>query len=353
MKRKKIIYIFCIILLLLAACSSNPKLAASTNNKQNTPLWVTDKEAAFPDRDWLAVTGKGNTVTQAEDFVISRLSQQFSVDIYTRMSYHELVNESMTYTGKGNDSDFERVTRNINNVYRTTSTKGIIGLIVENWTDPKTNEVHAIARMNRYDCGRRYSEIIDENERIIMDILAKSNYGDLIERIKNISFAHSLALMTDDLHNMRTVLHPMYINYTLEYGNANTILAKAMELKNELIIYVEVTGDENDRLLRTFTSILNKQGYRIEQSNTGNYALIVSLEVIDLATSNSPYQSVRFTLNYTLLDNNGIEIFSNTHSDAVRHNTIEQARQAVIRVVEDWINSQEFTRNFDNFIGEK
>ena len=338
--------ILCLILLLLAACSIN--IIA-----QEPPLWVIDKEGAYPDRDWLAVTGKGNTVMQAEDFVVSRISQQFRVDINTRMAYQEHVNERMTLSDKGNQGDFERITNHINDIFRTSSTKGIIGLIVENWTDPQTNEIHAIARMNRYECGRRYSEIIDENERVIKNLVEKANTGDPLDRVQTLNYAHNLALMTDDLHNMRTVLHSMYIHYTLEYGNANNILMKANETKKELIFYVEVTGDQNNRLLRTLTSILNKQGFKTESTRYSNYAIIVELEVEDIINPNAQFQAARFTINYALYDENDNEVFSNTFTDSNRHNTIEQARQGVMRLVEDYMNKDGFTKDFDNFINSR
>ena len=346
-------FITLILIIFICSCSSTPKQTSTpTKNPSSAPLWVTNKDLAFPDNQWLVGIYRDKSLQAAENYAIMQLTQRFRVDIDTRSMYREQVNETFTQMGAGDQGEFKRVTDNINNVYSTSSVNDIIGLIIDTWTDPQTEEIHAIARMNRWECTNRYNEIISENEKNIAQLITKSNQGDLFEQMKIVNYAYNLALITDDLHNIRTVLSPSYINHPPSYGSAASIKAQLPDLKNEIIIYVEVEGDVNGRILKAFTNSLNTRGFKTTLIKMNNYSLNVFYDMEELSFPNQNLKHIRYIINYSFLDPNGTEIFSNSHPDREAHSTLELAKNAAILRAEKWINSEGFAAEFDAFINQ-
>ncbi|MCL1827729.1 MAG: hypothetical protein FWG20_06780, partial [Candidatus Cloacimonetes bacterium] len=264
---------------------------------------------------------------------------------------NEQINEQMASSSSGNKHNFERMTQNVNEIYRNSNTRGIIGLIVESWTDPVSKETHAIARMNRSENILRYNIMINENEENIATLLESANEGDLLERQQKIYFAHNIAVLTDDLHTIRSILSPAMSSMKLSYGSANAILAK-YELKKDIVVSVNVTGDENNRLQKAFTNYFNGKGFKTSQTGNHNYSLRASLHTEDLTYTNTQFEYIMFTINYSFTDSNGNEIFSNTFSDRIGDLTKTQARQKVISNAEKWVTTGGFNKDFNDFFGK-
>jgi len=348
-----IFYIFftTVVLIFINACTINHKTNKDQSlQKDYTPTWVFNKDKIYHENDWLIGTGKGITIEAAENSAISNLAQQFNVDINTHRNYNEIVSESWSTTPQNN---FDKTTKNVTDVLLSSNVKGIIGLIVDNWTNIKTSEVHAIARINRIEWGRRYSEIISENDRNISLLLEKSNTRELIEKTQLLNSAYNLALLTDDLKNINAILTPSTKSLNLSYGSSISIFSKLIETKKEMIIYVEVSDDVNGRLHKAFTNSLNSRGFNTGLIHMSNYLLQVNLEMENVTYNNTSFEYVRYTINYSFSDRDGKELFSNSITDREGDLAYTQARQRAISSVEKWISNDGFANDFDNFLNNK
>lgn len=97
------------------------------------------------------------------------------------------------------------------NVNTSTNIKGLIGVQIDVFR-AKDNTVYVNARMNRKECGNRYSGMIKENAAIINRLLADAAaipQQDSFDVYSRLSFAYSIAVITDNFQNILKFLIPL------------------------------------------------------------------------------------------------------------------------------------------------
>jgi len=127
-------------------------------------VWVNDLEKAFPSKDWVAVTAQGASRPQAESAAMNALARAFRTDVasITRASqkFTEIVNET---AGKKTVS-FDESKNFSQEVTTGTDISGLIGVQTDVYRAPDKT-VYMNARMNRRECGARYSGMVYEVTR--------------------------------------------------------------------------------------------------------------------------------------------------------------------------------------------
>ncbi|MDR2922224.1 MAG: hypothetical protein LBU85_02635, partial [Treponema sp.] len=94
--RNKIAAVIAAVLLL--SCAGSPQV-----NSRMPPLWVTDTEKVYPDRDWLVVVEAEQDARLAEKAAVTRLAQVFRVDLASVTSANRQFAETInTVKGKNN-----------------------------------------------------------------------------------------------------------------------------------------------------------------------------------------------------------------------------------------------------------
>ena len=338
---------FLVFLLFLAACASKPAV------KNEPPLWVTDQEKVYPDKDWLCVVEAEQDAKLAERAAITRLAQVFRVDLNSVTNANRQLAESINNVrGKTNlitsqSSDIAQ------ELVSTSTVSGLIGLQVESWEN-NSGRSYANARMNRKECSARYSAMIKENENVIDHLKeeAEKNPGTF-EALMYLKVAYSIALATDNFHSLLTVLDPSKIATRPSYGNAEAVNTLAQNASRAIIITVKVSGDVDNRIATAFTQSINARGFRTDASGNNIYTLDASFKLEDLNQEHPQYKFTRYILNYSLKNNANVEIFSHSVNDREAHLSHSEARQVAIRRAEDLITNagkDGFSANFDAFL---
>jgi len=329
---------------LIFSCAGSPKGAGSP------PLWVTDTEKAYPDRDWLVVVEAEQDVKLAERAAVTRLAQIFRVDLVSITNANRQFAETISSV-KGKKRLITSQSSDIaQELVSTSAVSGLIGLQIESWPNPKGRS-YANARMNRKDCSARYSLMIRENEKVIGGLLEEAERNPrTFEAFQTLNLAYSFAVVTDNLHSLLTVLDPSAISKRPSYGNAETVKSLAMNAGRSIVVTVKVDGDNGGRIEKAFTESLNSRGFRTGAAGNNPYVLAASFQIenVDVANNNNKY--VRYILNYSLKDKGGVELFSSSDNGREGHITESEARQRAVRTAEQSIVSNGFAANFDAFL---
>jgi hypothetical protein len=338
---------FLFLVALLFSCAGSPQ----TENNRTPPLWVTDAEKAYPDRDWLCVVEAEQDAKLAERAAVTRLAQVFRVDLVSitdaNRRFAETINsvkgKKRIITSQSSDIAQELIS--------ISAVSGLIGLQVESWANPNGRS-YANARMNRKECSARYSAVIRENEKVIGGLLeeAERNPGTF-EAFQTLNLAYSFAVVTDNFHGLLTVLDLSAVSMRPSYGNAETVKSLAQNAGRSIAVTVRVNGDNSGRIEKAFTECLNSRGFRTGADGNNSYILAASFQIenVDLVNPNN-YKYARYILNYSLKNGNGIELLSSSDNGREGHLTEAEARQRAIRAAEQFIASNGFAVNFDAFL---
>jgi hypothetical protein len=332
---------------LVFSCAASPQTQTAPIGA--APLWVTDTEKVYPDRDWLIVVEAEQDAKLAERAAVTRLAQVFRVDLVSvtnaNRRFAETVSnvkgKSRLITSQGNAIAQELTS--------TSAVSGLIGLQIESWPNPKGRS-YANARMNRKECSARYSAMIRENEKVIGGLTEEAERNPrTFEAFQVLNLAYSFAAVTDNLHSLLTVLDPSAISRRPSYGNAEAVKSLAQSAGRSIVITVKVSGDNSGRIEKAFTESLNSRGFRTAGDNP--YVLAASFQLEDAVIPNANnYKYARYILNYSLKDRGGVELFSASDNGREGHLTESEARQRAIRAAEQVIASTGFAVNFDAFL---
>jgi hypothetical protein len=165
-----------------------------------------------------------------------------------------------------------------------------------------------------------------------------------------LNLAHSIALVTDNLHSLLTVLDSSAISQRLSYGNAEAVKSLAQNAGRAIIITIKVDGDINDRITKAFTECLNSRGFRTNATGANPYNLAASFSMEDVDLANPRNIFVRYVLGCSLKNKEGVEILSFSENGREGHLTESEARQRAIRAAETSIGSTGFASNFDAYL---
>jgi hypothetical protein len=117
--------------------------------------------------------------------------------------------------------------------------------------------------MNRAEGAARYTAMIEENEALISTLKESAQKASgTFAAYENLSFAASVAELTDNFYTIRGVLQPEAASQRPGYGSAEAIRALMREQPTLIVVQVEVTGDVNSRIAKAFASVFSKRGFR-------------------------------------------------------------------------------------------
>jgi hypothetical protein len=348
MGNKKLKTVYTAIVLLICSCAGTPPLSA-----QAVPGWVNDLQKAFPSKDWVAVVAQGTSQPQAENAAMNALARAFKTDVASltqaSQKFSQIVNDA---SGKKTVS-FDEGKNFSQSVNTNTNVKGLIGVQIDVYR-AKDNTVYVNARMNRKECGNRYSGMIKENAAIINRLLAYAAaipQQDSFDVYSRLNFAYSIAVVTDNFQNILEVLDPTAVNRKPGYGGANAIKTKMLECAARITIGIAIdTEQQADKTLltRAAGSFFRDLGFKTNEQGTGTYVLRANVRFEGIAQN---VNSCRYYLDAAMEDRNKTSVFSFTEDDRKAHpNSDSEARRLAVRTAETSFKEGKFAQEFDSWL---
>ncbi|GHT91698.1 hypothetical protein FACS1894140_2700 [Spirochaetia bacterium] len=350
---KKVLAVPVLIAFCLAAsCATSPASdsVAVASDAQASPLWVSDRNAAFPDRLWLCVVENARDKDTAQASALNALAQVFKTDVAGVTTAINEYTNAVASSGKKKIATFVESKDFAQEVTASTSVAGLVGVETDVWT-AKDGTVYANARMNRRECAARYSAMIRENEGIIRRLKedAAQNNGTF-DAFESLKFAATVAEVSDHFQSLLEVLDLSAIDRRPDYGNANAVKALAQNAARSIVITVRVTGDSGDRITKAFTAFLEGKGFRTSAAGANAYQLSTAVELENVVLANQANKFVRYVLTTSIVYKDGTEVFSWSGNGREGHATEPEARQRALRAAEAAVGTGAFAKDFNEYL---
>ena len=344
------------VLILLTACAvcavcSCVGAGPARATPAGAPRWVTDKDAAYPNSEWFCYVAIGEDKSLAENAAIAGLARIFNVNIQETMYDSERFAQVIVSADRGRKIEASAATQEFaRELVSSTSVSGLIGVQTDTWA-ASDGKVYVIARMNRRECSARYAAMIRENESLIGHLIEEAEkYPATFDAFETLSFAFNVARVTDNFHNLLTVLDPSAAGGRPRYGNADMVNTLARNAARSIVIAVKVEGDVDGRIAGAFGAYFTRLGFSTNTGGANAYTLSAVFNIEDYDVANPARRFVQYLLTYSLANTAGLK--KEFDSDYGRESgvTREQARQRAIRAAEDSIDSTGFAEKFGAYL---
>jgi len=312
MKVKLVKYIVCGCVLLSvllggAVCKSGPKTNGDTstqvNNTGNPPRWFNKLEDTYPEKDYLAVVGEGDTRRDAESDAAGALVRIFGSNIKVEteaiVRYRELENES------GGSYELEK---------EATKEVDILAqhmLYNLQYSDPytdNTGRVHVVGYLDRVKTGQIYKEKIEKNSTRIVTFKQNAVTSErLISKYAYIDaaiiFAKNNELMLDQLNIIYAPMRKM-VNLPYKLDELNTLYS---DIAEQMVFDIRIVNDMEEKIANLVAGLLSEKGFSIKRG--GVLKVNGDVKIEPLALKNN-YENLRWYLNLQMKDESGKTIVS-------------------------------------------
>jgi len=318
---------------------------------QAAPGWVKDLSKTFPDKDWVAVVAQGNSQPQAENAAMNALARAFKTDVASLTQASQRFSQIVDNATGSKNIAFNESQNFSQDVNTSTNVQGLIGVQIDVYRAPD-RIVYVNARMNRRECAARYSGMIRENIAIIEKLLAAASpVKGTFDVYARLSFAHSIAQVTDNFQNILEVLDPSAVNRRPGYGGANAIKTKMLECAALITIGISVNTEQaadKTLLTRAAGSFFRDLGFKINEQGQGSYVLRANVR---FETLSQTLVSCRYYLDAALENANKTAIFSFTEDDRRAHtDNASEARRLAVRAAETSLKEGKFAGEFNAWL---
>ena len=310
------------------------------------PLWVTDKDKAFSEAEWVCAVEQAPSRAEAQSASASSLARVFKMDVKSVTSAAH--NFAQAASAGGGQSSMHRSLRQ--QVDTSSDVAGLMGVVNDFWAAPD-GSWYAAARMNRKEGAATYSSIIKQNRDVISTLLDDAAAAPAtFEAYEALAFALDLAPLNDNYLSILSVLNnSARQSIKVSYGNAAAVRALAQKAAAGIVIAVEVSGDDAGSIAKAFADVFSKRKFRTISGGAGAYTLSAEFSLFQEEAPENMYR-VRYLVNAVLQDNQGEEIVSFTENKRVTSTTQSQTIARAVRDAGKSISETGFAKNFDDYL---
>lgn len=294
---KKTIILFLILLtgIFLWSCSGSK----GTSGSKGRPIWVDNPTAAYPERDFLAARGAGDTRQAAEDNASGNLARIFksevSVDQTTRERYS-------AFTKLGGSMD-ETLKTDMDQIVRVLAGETLFNVkFSETYTDDM-GRVHVLAYLNRKETADIYRDKISANyEKIEFLLKDAESASDPVEQYALLNAAHAMSTINQAMLDQLNFIHPpahSMLTAQFEGINHNIISKKRIEAAKALTFSVSISGDDG-RVGSMTSETISQMGFPLVDNNGAVQVNgTISYEDVDLKRNNIEFVGWNLNLKVT------------------------------------------------------
>ena len=247
------------LLLLLAACAGSSK----------TPDWVNGpKAAAYADAQYMVGVGQGDSRAVAEERAYAAVSRIFKADVTSQSRDWE----SYLHLERKGSHHMER-RLNIETMTRVSTDKLLENAtIADTWKDPETNLYSALAVLERRPASAVLAKRVGELDEVIdRDIKESGGGGDKLLTLRKRHRAVKNLITREMLNSDLRVLSGLGIPSEFSVSAMTRDLEQF--LHDNLVVAVEVKGDQADVIRQAIIETLLRQGLPVTARVSGDGAV--------------------------------------------------------------------------------
>lgn len=340
----KNLWMLSIVAVFFFSCVSGP--SPSGNGGGSRPAWMDDLNTLYPEDQFLAVIGEGDSLQKAKANAASDVALIFqnriTVDNTMESRYEELMSSGVL----AGVSESTTITENINQQSNQELTNMKYG---ESWVD-NMGRTYVIGYIDRFETGNLYKVRIEDQAKVVVHLLGRSNSQDtLLGRYAFLDAAFVVAMGNEVLIEQLDIINPA-IKRVIHLGyNLADLKAQRADTASRMSFAIRVQGDIQNRIEPIIASIITDLGFVLGNGPlqvSGNF----SMEQIDRAND---FVNYKWYLSLNLVDDYGVPVVAFEADNISAGLTDTAAQSRVNKDVETEIQrvfNRELNQYFNSFI---
>jgi len=299
--------------------------------------------AAYPDADYLAAAGSGDTAREAQDDAAAALARIFSarvaVDTNVTEAYRSLISGGTEYT--------EQELEVVDNI-RVSADQELINVKFSDARSDELGQFHVVAYMNRQETGNIYRGLISKNNSRLENYRELSRFSEgTLTAYSYINAAYLIALANEQLlEQLRIINAGMAGALTIQLTSLVDIEAEYRQLQSELRFQVSIEGDTDGQVTAFISAELSRLGF----STDSNGSLAVNGSLSFNTSSTERYETVIWNLILNLIDENDRIIAAVEAMNRDQALDAPTAQALALRTIRETIESELISQLFANLI---
>jgi LPP20 lipoprotein len=305
------------------------------------PEWINNPEKSYPNSQYMTAVGTGDSRKEAENLAASNLSKIFQSQIKSEETINARYQELM----KSNQSSLESQT-NINKNISVSSEQTLFNVrYPESYTD-NLGRVYVLGVIEREPTAMIYkSKMNDNNSRIAVFVKRYRETKDPIKKYADIGAALVTAKVNETLRQQLDIIMP---GMSVQPDTANS-LERITELCSDaqkgIPFAIDISGAEKDNMTGFIGDMLSGLGFPVAEKGI---LTIKGSESVERITLNSDQKFVRWSYQFSVLDQSQTVILSISANGREGHITYEEAVARALRTMRDRIKT-DFAKKINGY----
>lgn len=240
--------------------------------KKKMPDWIILPSSVYPSEIYMNGTGSGKDRESAELEAVKNLSSVFGQTVKSTSLASKKMEQALS-DGKVSFSSSGNLQQNITSQIEA---ENLIGIeIAEYFYNKPEKKWYAIAILDREKTAAVYQELIRKNDAVVRDSVKEAEknpasfYG-----YSEITFVLDIASENDRLlKNLSVVDSDKGISLGKEIVSLQNVQSIQKKFAENIIIYVNVQGDSDNKIKSAFQGIFSKYGFKTSPVKKEKYAL--------------------------------------------------------------------------------
>lgn len=285
MKNKYILILIILTALMFVSCAGSK----GTGGSKGKPIWVDNPAAAYPEKDYLAARGAGDTRQAAEDNASGNLARIFKSEI----SVDQTTRERYSAFTKLSGSMDETLQTDMDQIVKVLAGETLFNVkFSETYTD-EMGRVHILAYLDRKETADIYRDKISANyEKIEFLLKEADSASDPVDRYALLNAAHTMSTINQAMLEQLNFIHPpSHSMLTAQYDaiNHNNISKKRAEAAKALTFSVNISGDDG-RVASMTSETISQMGFPLVNQNAAvRITGTIRYEDVDLQRDNMEF----------------------------------------------------------------
>jgi hypothetical protein len=233
---------------------------------QAKPDWIDGVSAAYPPGQYLVGVGQAENRAVAEDHAYAAVARIFKAEVNAQAKDWE---SYLVIEQRGHSSAERRLT--LDNLTRVSTDKVLENVqIVDRWVDVPKGLHYALAGMNRPQAETAFMERITELDQSIRDDVEEAHRSsDKLAKVRALRRAARNLVLRETYNANLRVIRPSGQGTAAAYRVSELTHELEQFLAMNLVLAVEMTGDQVEPAQRALTEGLLKEGLQVTSRPRG------------------------------------------------------------------------------------
>ena len=333
-----------LLILLLAGCASSPSSSGSSSGSRGKqPDWVTDIYSVYPEDEYLAVLGDGDSLSKAQAKAASNMALIFESRIVVDSTVESRFVEMRASGAFAGGTEETSVTDKISQLSDQTLMNMKYG---ESWTDSMGTVIVA-AYLNRKETADLYKSRMNEQSQVLNRLISNGDKADSkLSRYAYYDSAYIIAMGNEVMREQLEIISPSAARVAGMGYDLESLRDNRTDAAGDMSFRMEFEGDDGGNAASVLSESLTDMGFSV--SPGGEIAVKGSVRTEKVARSND-YENFKWYLVIDIVDERGNVILSVNESGISASTSESAALSRVNTDVKKTIN-KEFGRQFNSYL---